>query len=61
MATVVQLTSLTFEKRGEMAQPTHKQRQSRVEVKEEKLTFHLIHISWLSAISLAEEQNGNSL
>ena len=61
MAIVVQLNWLTFEKRGEMAQLVHKERQSRTEVKGEKLTFHLIHISWLSVFSLAEEQDGNSL
>ena len=42
MVIVVQLASLAFEKRGEMARPVHEQ--SRIEVKGEKLTFHLIYI-----------------
>ena len=44
MAIVVQLASLSVEKRGEMTRPVNKQRQSRTKVKEVKLTFHLIYL-----------------
>ena len=58
MAIVVQLTSLTFEKRKGS---TGSRTQSRTEVKGEKLTFHLICILWLSIVSFTEERDGNSL
>ena len=44
MAIIVRLASLAFGKLGEMLRPVHEQRQSRIEAKGEKVTFHLIHI-----------------
>ena len=61
MAIVAQLTLLAFKNHREMAWQVHKQRQSRIERKEEKLTFHLIYILRLEVVSHTEEWDGNLL